>query len=236
MTPVFTGIVEGLGQVESISPLVSAYRFVVDLGPLAEGIAQGDSVALDGTCLTAVFVRPPRVGFDVIQETVERTAFSAIRPGDRVNIERSMPATGRFHGHFVAGHVDGTGRIVTKRLEPRQTWITVEVRRELTEQMIYKGSVALDGVSLTLAEVTDTTFSVAIIPHTLGVTTLGTKGISSLVNIEVDCVGKWIRKMVSGMLRKDAPPEAPAGEKGAILPSSETLGLTFEALRRYGLE
>ena len=230
----FTGIVEGQGQVVSISPWGSAFRFVVDLGPLAEGVATGDSVALDGTCLTAVSVRSPRVEFDVIQETVERTAFASVRPGDRVNIERSMPAQGRFHGHFVMGHVDGTGTIVEKKLEPRQTRIKIEAKPDVVDQMIFKGSVALDGVSLTLIEVTDTTFSVAIIPHTLQVTTLGTKNEGALVNIEVDLIGKWIRKLLVAHFAKGEP-EPQGAEPKVVLPSSETLGLTFEALRKYGL-
>jgi riboflavin synthase len=231
----FTGIVEGQGQVESISPLGPAYRFVVDLGPLAEGIAQGDSVALDGTCLTAVLIRRSRVEFDVIQETVERTAFASVRVGDRVNVERSMPATGRFHGHIVAGHVDGTARIVEKRQEPRQWWLTVEAGKSLLDQMIHKGSITIDGVSLTLTEVTPKSFSVAIIPHTLHVTTLGTKGVGSLVNIEVDCVGKWIRKILADYLGKRDNPETPGTSPGGVVLPSETLGLTFEDLRRHGL-
>src|SRR5207302_1602949 len=133
---VFTGIVEGQGHVESIAPWGNAYRFVVDLGELAAGVKQGDSIALDGTCLTAVSVAPPRVQFDVIQETVERTAFASVRPGDRVNVERSMPAQGRFHGHFVMGHVDGTGRIAEKKLEPRQVRIKIEAPRDVVDQMI----------------------------------------------------------------------------------------------------
>jgi riboflavin synthase len=230
----FTGIVEGQGQVLSIAPHGgSAFRFVVDLAGLAQGVATGDSVALDGTCLTAVAVHPPRVEFDVIQETVERTAFASLRPGDRVNVERSMPAQGRFHGHFVMGHVDATGRIAEKRLEPRQTRIKIEAPREVVDQMIFKGSVALDGVSLTLIEVTETTFSVAIIPHTLQVTTLGIKEEGALVNVEVDLVGKWIRKLFAGYLGKKDEPAGPEGK--VVLPSSETLGLTFDALRRYGL-
>jgi riboflavin synthase len=232
----FTGIVEGQGQVVSISPWGSAYRFVVDLGSLAEGVATGDSVALDGTCLTAVSVQPPRAQFDVIQETVERTAFASVRPGDRVNVERSLPAQGRFHGHFVMGHVDGMGRIVEKKLEPRQTRVKIEAGREVVEQMIFKGSVALDGISLTLIEVTETSFSVAIIPHTLQVTTLGTKNEGALVNIEVDLIGKWIRKLIAAQLAKGDPAEPASGnEPKVVLPSSETLGLTFEALRKYGL-
>jgi riboflavin synthase len=233
----FTGIVEGQGQVVSITPYGNAYRFVVDLGELARDVKQGDSVALDGTCLTAVAIHGHRVEFDVIQETVERTAFASVRPGDKVNIERSLPAQGRFHGHFVMGHVDGTGRIAEKKLEPRQTRIKIEAPREVVDQMIFKGSVALDGVSLTLIEVTETTFSVAIIPHTLHVTTLGTKQEGALVNIEVDLIGKWIRKLFTAHFVKGAPiAEGAAPEEGGkvVLPS-ETLGLTFEALRKFGL-
>ncbi len=233
----FTGIVEGQGQVESIAPTGSAYRFVVDLGPLSSGVEKGDSVALDGTCLTAVSVRPPRVEFDVIAETVQRTAFATLRPGDRVNIERSMPASGRFHGHIVAGHVDGTARIVEKRKEPLQTWVTVEAPGSLLENMIPKGSVALDGVSLTLTEVTEKSFSVAVIPHTLQVTTLGAKGVGALVNVEVDCIGKWIRKVLGAYLPNAAssPPREGPAPGGVVLPSSESIGLTLDDLRRFGL-
>jgi riboflavin synthase len=230
----FTGIVEGLGHVESIAPHGNAYRIAVDLAGLSEGVAKGDSIAVDGTCLTAVVVRRPKVEFDVVRETVERTAFAQLRVGDRVNVERSMAANGRFHGHVVAGHVDGTGRIVEKRLEPAQTWITVEVPKVLSDQMIFKGSVALDGVSLTLAALTEKSFSVAVIPHTLAVTTLGVKGVGALVNIEVDCMGKWIRKAVETYLARGAVPEAPAAPASVVLPPSEALGLTFEDLRRFG--
>jgi riboflavin synthase len=230
---VFTGIVEGQGQVVSIAPSSNAWSFVVDLGELATGVKQGDSVALDGTCLTAVSISAPRVRFDVIQETVERTAFASVRPGDRVNVERSMPAQGRFHGHFVMGHVDGTGRIVEKKLEPRQTRIKIEAPRDVVQQMIWKGSVALDGVSLTLIEVTETSFSVAIIPHTLQVTTLGVKEEGALVNVEVDLIGKWVKKLLSGVFLKGEPTTDPATGK-VILPG-ESLGMTFDALRKYGL-
>jgi riboflavin synthase len=232
----FTGIVEGLGQIESIAPHGPGYRIAVDLGPLSEGVTKGDSIALDGTCLTAVVVRRPTVEFDVVRETVERTAFAQLRVGDRLNIERSMPASGRFHGHVVAGHVDGTGRLIEKRAEPSQTWVTIEAPRALADQMILKGSVALDGVSLTLAALAETTFSVAVIPHTLHVTTLGQKGLGALVNIEVDCLGKWIRKAVESYLARGAVPEAPpaAPSSGVVLPPSEALGLTFDELRRFG--
>jgi riboflavin synthase len=234
----FTGIVEGQGQVVSMSPLATAYRFVVDLGSLASDVRQGDSVALDGTCLTAVAIRGTRVEFDVISETVERTAFAQVRVGDKVNVERSMPANGRFHGHIVSGHVDGTARMKEKRADPRQTWITIEAKPELLAQMIWKGSICVDGVSLTIAELTRESFSVAVIPHTLAVTTLGTKGPGSLVNLEVDQIGKWMRRIVTDLISGGQPSPAPgAAAPGSplIVPSRETLGLTFDALRRYGL-
>lgn len=233
----FTGIIEGLAHVDSIAPHGNAYRIALDLGALSEGIHTGDSVAIDGTCLTAVAVRRPRVEFDVVRETVERTAFAQLRVGDKVNVERSMPANGRFHGHVVTGHVDGTGRIVEKRAEPAQTWVTVEVSRTLTDQMIWKGSVCLDGVSLTIADLTPSSFSVAVIPHTLSVTTLGVKNAGALANIEVDCMGKWIKKAVDTYLARGTHSEA-TGEKpassGVLLPPSEALGLTFEEIRKRG--
>ncbi len=234
----FTGIVEGQGHVESIAPHGAAYRFVAEVGALAQDVRSGDSVAIDGTCLTAVAVRPPRIEFDVVSETVERTAFASVRVGDRVNVERSMRADGRFHGHFVQGHVDGTGRVVVKRKEAGQTWVVIEVVRPLAGQMIEKGPIGVDGVSLTIAALTDTSFSVAVIPHTLLVTTLGWKGEGSLVNVEVDCLGKWIRRPVLAQLRGEAPGPAPPGPAPGqvVLPSVDALGLTFEDLRRAGLE
>lgn len=232
----FTGIVEGMGQVSSIAPVGGAYRLVADVGALAEGVKEGDSVSIDGTCLTAVAVRPPRLEFDVVRETVERTAFASVRVGDRVNVERSMRADGRFHGHFVQGHVDGTGRVVEKRPDGGgQTKVTVELAASLADQIIQKGSIAVSGISLTITDVTATTFSFVVIPHTLQVTTLGQKQVGSLVNVEVDVLGKWIRKLLAAQLRGDAPKQEGDKPSSVVLPSSDALGLTFEDLRRYGL-
>lgn len=233
----FTGIIEGQGVVEALLPRGQAHRLVLDVGPLAEGIAIGDSVAVDGACLTAVSIQGPRVEFDVIRETVERTAFATLRVKDRVNIERSMRADGRFHGHFVAGHVDGTGRILERRQEPGQVRFAVEVPARLTAFMIEKGSITIDGVSLTLVEVRPTSFAVALIPHTLEVTTLGAKQPGGLVNIEVDQLGKWVRRLLAPHLGEEPAPEPkPAHAEGSsiIVAPKAALGLTVEDLRRTG--
>jgi riboflavin synthase len=235
---VFTGIVEGQGVVEALLPRGQAHRLVLEVGALAEDIRIGDSVAVDGACLTAVSVQGSRVEFDVIRETIERTAFATLRVKDRVNVERSMRADGRFHGHIVAGHVDGTGRILEKRQEPGQVRFAVEVPARLTAFMIEKGSITIDGVSLTLTEVKPTSFAVALIPHTLEVTTLGAKQAGGLVNIEVDQLGKWVRRLLGPHLGEEPAPEAkPAATaegSSIIVAPKAALGLTVEDLRRTG--
>ena len=195
----FTGIVEAMAKVEAIVPRGAAHRITLNLGALAEDVKIGDSVAVDGTCLTVTSLHGPRADFDVIRETVERTAFAALRVGERVNVERSMRADGRFHGHFVAGHVDGVGRVIEKRQEAGQVVMRVEVPADLTACMIEKGSVTLHGVSLTLTEVGQVAFAVALIPHTLCVTSLGSKDVGSLVNIEVDQMAKWVRRLLTSL-------------------------------------
>ena len=227
----FTGIVESMARVEAIVPRGQAYRFTLDLGALAPDIRIGDSVAVSGTCLTAVGLRGSRVDFDVIRETVERTAFATLRVGERVNIERSMRADGRFHGHFVAGHVDGTGQILHKREEPGQITLSVETSPQLTAFMIEKGSIALDGVSLTLTAVEETQFSVALIPHTLSITSLGPKTVGNLLNIEVDQLGKWVCRLLTAYVPtlKAAQDEGPK-----IIEPKAALNLTIEQLRRAG--
>lgn len=226
----FTGIIEGQALVESITPRGAAYRLDLDLGPLAAEVKIGDSVAIDGACLTVVTVCGPKTGFDVIRETVERTAFAALRVHDKVNVELSMRAGGRFHGHIVSGHIDGAGTIKLKREEGGQVWLEVSVSPRLTTYMIEKGSVTIDGVSLTLTAVEESQFAVALIPHTLGLTTLGTKTVGSLVNIEVDQLGKWVRRLLTAYMpeSEDKPPA------GKILDPRSALGLTLEELRRTG--
>jgi riboflavin synthase len=200
----FTGIVEGVARVTRIQPRGEAFRFGLDLGPVAEGLKIGDSVAVDGACLTVVTLSGTLAEFDVIRETVERTAFKQLAVGSGVNVERPMSASGRFHGHLVSGHVDAPGTIVVKREDAGQTWLTVETLPELTKLMVGKGSVTLSGVSLTLTEVTDTRFSVALIPHTLEVTTLGERVVGELLNVEVDQLAKLVHRFLAPYLPEGA--------------------------------
>jgi riboflavin synthase len=194
---VFTGIIEGLGTVEAISPRGAAYRLAIELGDLCEGVKLGDSVAISGTCLTVVSLHGARAEFDVIRETVERTSFASLKVKDTVNVERSMKVGDRFHGHIVSGHVDGAGKVTVHRSEPGQTVLSVAAAPELTRFIVEKGSVTLDGVSLTVTAADERSFSVALIPMTLEVTTLGTKTVGSLINVEVDPIGKWVHRLLS---------------------------------------
>jgi riboflavin synthase len=227
---VFTGIVEGLGEIRSITPTGQSYKILIDIGKLASDVAIGDSIAVNGTCLTATEIHKGNVAFDVITETVALTSFSMVKVGDKVNIEKSMSANGRFHGHVVAGHVDGTARLVKRIKSPGQTSLTFELSKTLTEQMIHKGSITIDGISLTLTEVSEKTFSVALIPHTLLITNLGVRKEGDLVNIEVDQMGKWVRKILSAFV-PGVPAPKDNSPKGLATPPSKIL--SPDDLNRY---
>ena len=199
----FTGIVEGLGTVEAITPLGKAYRLGIELGPLSDDAKLGDSIAINGTCLTVVSLNGSRAEFDVIRETVERTSFASLKVRDKVNVERAMLVGDRFHGHVVSGHVDGAGTVSVLRKEAGQTVLSVRIAPELIRFIVEKGSVTLDGVSLTVTATTPDAFSVALIPLTLDVTTLGQKTVGSLINVEVDPIGKWVHRLLGGYVTGD---------------------------------
>ena len=195
----FTGIVEKLGTVISTSHLKGkTYSMRIDLGRMNKSARIGDSIAINGVCLTVTGKRGTVASFDVISETLKRTDLGTLVPGSRVNIERSMTLKDRISGHFVSGHIDGTGKIssVTAQKDGSIKMV-ITVARKLTSMMVEKGSVALDGISLTLVDVSDHQISVCLIPHTLKITTLGFKKESDLVNIEADFVGKYVLKLAS---------------------------------------
>ena len=197
----FTGLVEGTAVVADVAPLAGNTRLEVDLGPLAEGVEVGDSIALSGCCLTVVALGATgRAAFDAIPETLARTWFAALRPGARVNVERSLRAGDRLGGHLVQGHVDGTARILARREEGGQAVFELEAATALTRDMVEKGSIALDGVSLTLTAAVAGRFAVALIPHTLAVTTFGERRAGDVVNVETDAIGKWVRRLVEPYL------------------------------------
>lgn len=199
----FTGIVEGTGTVESVEERGGGVRVALALGPLAEGVKVGDSIALNGCCLTVTTIADDVATFDMIPETLDRTSFRGLAAGRLLNVERAMRLGDRIDGHLVQGHVDGVAK-VTSRVreggEGGQVRFDFEGPRALTDDMVMKGSVCIEGVSLTLIAVGDGTFAVAIIPHTLEVTTFKGLQPGDLVNIETDVVGKWIRKQAAPYL------------------------------------
>ena len=186
----FTGIVEAVGEVRSVEPrLAVASRLV-------EAAAIGDSIAIDGVCLTVVERRGDVVAFDLSRETLDRTGLGELREGDRVNLERPLAADGRFGGHIVQGHVDGVGTVVALERTPTGATLTVEAPDDLGRYLVEKGSVAVDGVSLTVARLDRTTFDVALVPHTLAATTLGDLAAGDPVNLEADVIAKYVESML----------------------------------------
>ncbi len=200
----FTGLVEGRGSITNISSVGPSIDLTIlpppemahgpDGSPVA-GI--GDSVAINGCCLTIVRINDGGWTFQAGEETLSKTSLGLAKVGDDVNLERSMPVNGRLGGHFVQGHVDGTGVIDGIHEDGEWTTMWFHVPQSLTQQMVGKGSVAVDGISLTLVEVESERFSIALIPHTLEVTTLGQKQVGDKVNIETDILGKYVLKMLA---------------------------------------
>ncbi len=198
----FTGLVEALGTVRSLTEEGDAKRLVVEVPPaFLEGASSnnwlGDSVAINGCCLTVVAANGVLWSFQAGYETLAKTNLGRLNVGDAVNLERAMPADGRFGGHIVQGHVDGVGRVAAIDARSEFADYTFEVPTALAAQMVEKGSVAVDGISLTLVRVTATTFRVMLIPHTLAVTTLGRRKVGDEVNIETDVLAKYVAKLLA---------------------------------------
>jgi riboflavin synthase len=194
---VFTGIVEELGEVRSLTDLGDSVRLTLH-GPLvADGSRHGDSIAVNGVCLTVVDTADGSFSADVMRETLDRSALGALAPGSPVNLERPMRLDGRLGGHLVQGHVDGTG--VIEERTPSEHWevVRVSLPADLARYVVHKGSITVDGVSLTVASVTDGSFTVSLIPTTLGLTTLGRKGPGEPVNLEVDVIAKYVERLMA---------------------------------------
>ncbi|NBV89823.1 MAG: riboflavin synthase [Actinobacteria bacterium] len=193
----FTGIVEELGEVVSITELADQSSRLTINGPLAVSDAGlGDSIAVNGVCLTAVELTQSTFSADVMRETLIRSTLGALKVGDSVNLERPVTLATRLGGHLVQGHVDGVGTIVNR--EPSENWevVTISADASLLRYVVEKGSITVDGVSLTVSAITETTFSVSLIPATLAKTTLGLRAVGEQVNLEVDMVAKYLEKLV----------------------------------------
>jgi riboflavin synthase len=193
----FTGIVEGIGKIEKISKNTktrSAIQMTVNLGKHAKGLKIGQSVALNGVCLTATKLSKSNCIFEMIEETTLKTDLGNLKPGDIVNIERSLKTGDRLEGHFVLGHVDGVGIIKKIQNKPKEVQVWFEIPKKLSKYVVKKGSIAVDGISLTVVDVKNNLASVCLIPHTIEITNFKTKNVGDKLNIETDILGKYILK------------------------------------------
>ncbi|BFP56649.1 riboflavin synthase [Streptomyces fimicarius] len=199
----FTGIVEELGEVTAVERLSDASRFRLRGPVVTEGAKHGDSIAVNGVCLTVVDTAEGEFTADVMAETLKRSSLGALAPGSRVNLERPMELGGRLGGHLVQGHVDGTGTIVERT--PSEHWeiVKVSLPPELTRYVVEKGSITVDGVSLTVVDAAADHFTISLIPTTLDLTTLGHKQPGDPVNLEVDVVAKYVERMLGDRAGQD---------------------------------
>ena len=205
----FTGIVEELGTIRAIRRGGSSAVLSIGAGTILDDLKVGDSVAVNGVCLTATQVDGGGFTADVMHETLDRSSLARLAPGDMVNLERAMAAGGRFGGHIVSGHIDATGTITDRRRDDNAVWYTVSAPAALLRYVVEKGSIAIDGISLTVAAVEADRFSVSVIPHTAAVTVLGGKRPGDPVNLEADLIGKYVEKLLR-------PVQAPPARRSAL--------------------
>ena len=210
----FTGIVEEVGRIRSLRRGARSAVLSVEARKVRQGLALGDSVAVNGVCLTVTSLDPGGFTADVMHETLNRSSLGALRAGSAVNLERALQAGGRLGGHIVSGHIDGVGQILQIRRDGNAVWFTVSAPQQLMRYVVEKGSIALDGISLTVAGTGPDWFSVSAIPHTVASTALAGRRVRDTVNLETDLIGKYVEKLLQ--------PAAPAS------------GLTLERLQSLG--
>lgn len=207
----FTGIVEEVGKVSAIRRGSASAVLTIEAAVVLEDVKRGDSIAVNGVCLTVTDFTSTSFNADVMHETLNRSSLGNLRIGSSVNLERAMKAGGRFGGHIVSGHIDGTGIIRDIRSDDNAVWYTVSVSRDILRYIVEKGSVAIDGISLTVAGLSADSFRVSVIPHTAANTILSGKRTGDMVNIENDIIGKYVEKLM-----KPAEAEAGTGSGGGI--------------------
>lgn len=192
----FTGIIEEVGTIKSIQKQKHAIEVSINAYKIIKDIKLGDSIAVNGICLTVTSFTDTDFTVDVMQETLSRTSLSNLKDGGKVNLERAMPMNGRFGGHIVTGHIDGTGIITQIQKDSIAVWYTIKTTPSIMKYIIEKGSISIDGISLTVAKVSREDFSVSIIPHTIENTILSSKKVNEVVNLENDCIGKYVERLV----------------------------------------
>lgn len=213
----FTGIVEEMGKVKQVKRGRDSAVLTIEAKTVLEGTRLGDSIAVNGICLTVSGLSSGSFSADVMHETLNRSSLKQLGTGSRVNLERAMPADGRFGGHIVTGHVDGVGTVVKIRRDDTAIWYTVQAGPEIMRHIVQKGSIALDGISLTVAQLLPDGFAISAIPHTVAQTVLQDRAQGDLVNLETDIIGKYVEKLLG---------EGPSGQ-----PKSR---IDKEFLSRYG--
>ncbi|MBD5412462.1 MAG: riboflavin synthase [Treponema sp.] len=198
----FTGIIEEIGSVLNVPPMGKSGKISIKAVVVLQGSKIGDSIAVNGVCLTITAIADGLFFADVMAETLRRSNLGSLKPGDKVNLERALSSDGRFGGHIVSGHIDGTGVISRFKNEENATWVYVNTSSEIINLIVEKGSIAIDGISLTVASVTESDFAASIIPHTGQETTLLEKKIGDKVNLENDIIGKYVQKLMGLRLQQ----------------------------------
>ncbi len=197
----FTGIIEEIGVVKTVQRSGNNSFIRIEAKKILSDIHLGDSIAVNGVCLTVTKADSSIFQADVMNETLNRSSLGKLVAGSTVNLERAMPINGRFGGHIVSGHIDGTGKIINIRNDGIAVWYTIEADNNIMRYTVEKGSIAIDGISLTVAKTSKNNFSVSIIPHTAGQTVLSSKKIGDIVNIESDIIGKYVEKLMNPISR-----------------------------------
>jgi riboflavin synthase len=199
----FTGIVEELGRVKNIIRGSRSIKLSIECVKILDDVKIGDSIAVNGICLTVTDLGGNWFTADVMPETMRKTSLDKLTMSDRVNLERALRLSDRLGGHLVSGHIDGTGTMIGRVEEDNAIWLTIGASESILKYIVMKGSVALDGTSLTVAHVEGESFKVSLIPHTAGVTTLGSKKVGDVINIECDVIGKYVEKLIMGSDKKE---------------------------------
>ncbi len=205
MIKIFTGIVEETGKIESVANGNKSAIITIIADKVLKGTKIGDSIAVNGVCLTVTSISGNKFTADVMAETIRRSSLGTLKHGSKVNLERAMAADGRFGGHIVSGHIDGTGVIRSLEREDNAVWVEIETPDKLLKYIVEKGSIAIDGISLTVAKLTDDSFSVSVIPHTGEETTLLAKKPGDIVNLENDIVGKYVERLMNFNTSQKSP-------------------------------
>ena len=229
----FTGIIEEVGSIKNVQRGHDSEMVTISASKVLEGTKIGDSIAVNGICLTVTSLRPDGFTADVMPETVSRSSLKNAAAGDRVNLERAMAADGRFGGHIVSGHIDGTGIIREMTRDENAVWVRIEAGPDILRYIVEKGSITIDGISLTVAAVTGHDFSVSIIPHTGEETTLLSRQPGNSVNLETDIIAKYVEKLlgIADHMPESRPGTCGSTQNGSTAGSTGPGGITMDMLQ-----